>query len=187
MVDHRKRFDTWRKRLPTNTKYLVDQVLMRIVPEFESRGFVWHPDYGGGDVTQIGANEIPLQIRKGEFWPTVQIAFNNGLRPNFHLNFAVLPPICTRWKNDAYVDIQRENALVFEGPAYFALCKGRDSCQYGYHWFSLFPRRYLDSEVEILLRLLPELFDLFDRGIPKEWSRRKFGHVTEHVLLIESR
>jgi hypothetical protein len=33
---------------------------------------------------------------------------------------------------------------------------------------------------------LPELFDLFSRGIPDEWFRRKFGHVTEHVLVLES-
>lgn len=37
-VDHRKRFERWRSKLPTNTAYLVDRVLACIVPEFEAKG-----------------------------------------------------------------------------------------------------------------------------------------------------
>ena len=190
MTDHRKRFERWRARLPDKTAYLVDKVLARIVPEFESRGFVWYPDYAGGDSTQIGANDIPLQRRSGRLWPTVQILFDKRFRPSFNISFAALPPICKRWKVDRYVDIPREEALVFEGPAHFALCQGRKrnyDCQYGYHWFALSPRRYLDSEVEHLRSLLPGLCDLFDSGIPDDWAGRKFGYVTKHILLLESR
>lgn len=188
MADHRKRFEKWRQRLPKKTAYVVDEVVTRIVPQFESRGFVWYADYAGGDPTQIGANEIPLQRREGALWPTVQISFDKHLRPSFHLSFAVLPNICKRWKNDAYVDIPREKALVFEGPAYFGLCKRpHGSTDFGYHWFSLLPRKYLSMEVEALLDLLPELFDIFDKGIPEAWFKQKFGHVSDHVLLMETR
>lgn len=188
MADHRKRFERWYKGLPKNTAYLVDQVLSRVVPEFERRDFVWHPDFAGGDATQIGANDIPLQRRRGEVWPTVQILFDKRRRPSFGMSFSALPSICKRWKKDAYIDIPREIALVFEGPVTFALCKGPNgTCQYGYRWFSVFPRRCIDSEIERFLALLPEVFHLFDEGIPADWLQRKFGHVTEHVLLVDSR
>ena len=186
LADHRKRFERWRAKLPKNTAYLVDQVLTRIVPEFEARGFVWHPDFAGGDPTQIGANEISLQRRSGENWPTVQIPFDKRFWPNFHVDFAVLPPICKRWTTGGYVDIPREKAIVVEAPASFALCKGRKrnfDCQYGYNWFALFPRRYLDGEIAHLRALLPEVFDLFDRGIPKDWLKHKYGYVTKHILV----
>jgi len=189
--DHRKRFEHWRRKLPKNTAYLVEQVLMRGVPEFEARGFIWYADYAAGDSTQIGANEIPLQLRSGKDWPTVQFLFDKRLRPSFNLNFAALPPICKRWLPDgSIIDIPREKALVFEGPAYFALCKGRGrdyDCQFGYYGFSLLPKRRIDSEIMILLSLLPELFELFDRGIPDMWLRQEFGYVAKHILVLGSR
>src|SRR5204862_3202960 len=97
MGDHRRRFERWRKKLPHNTAYLVDQVLARIVPAFQARGFVWYPDYGGGDSTQIGANTIPLQRRASGDWPTVHIRFHRRFCPLFVLDFGALPPVCKRW------------------------------------------------------------------------------------------
>lgn len=191
MADHRKRFERWRKRLPKNTAYFVDQVLTRVVPEFEARGFVWYPDYAGGDSMQIGANEIPLQRRSGEKWPTVQIQFDKRFRPSLALNFSTLPANCMRLTMDGeMVNIPRENALVFEGDAYFALSKGgrhNYHSNFGYSWFSMFPRQRLNKEIESLLVLLPYLFDLFDKGIPEDWLGKKFGFVSEHVFVMGSR
>lgn len=191
MADHRKRFERWRKKLPKNTAYFVDQVLTRIVPEFEARGFVWYPDYAGGDAMQIGANCIPLQRRSGNEWPTVQIHFDKRFRPFLGLDFAKLPPVCTRWTMDGeIIKINREIALVFEGAAYFALSKGRGRdyhCNFGYIWFSLFPRRRIDKEIGTLLALLPELFELFDQGIPEAWLRQNNGFVSKHVFAMGAR
>jgi len=190
LADHPKRFERWRTKLPKNTAYLVEQVLRRIVPEFEAKGFVWYPDFAGGDTTQIGANDIPLQRRSDKEWPTVQIMFDKRFRPSFGVDFAALPPICKRWTKDGYIEIPREKAIAVEGPACFALCQGRKrnyDCQYGYRWFSLFPREHLDSEIEHLRTLLPELFDLFDQGMPNDWFHRKPGRVTKHVFLVHSR
>lgn len=191
MSDHRKRFERWRRMLPKNTAYLVDQVLIRIVPEFEKRGFVWYSDYAGGDPMQIGANDIPLQRRTGNDWPTVQILFDKRFRPSFGIDFAMLPPVCKRWTLEGdVVDIPREKALVFEGTAYFSLCKGRNrdyDCNFGYQWFSLRPHRRIDSEVEILLELLPKLFDLFDHGIPESWLKQESGYVAPNVFIMGHR
>jgi hypothetical protein len=170
---------------------LVDQVLDRVVPEFEKRGFVWYPDFAGGDATQIGANDIPLQRRSGKDWPTVQIMFNKRLRPGLSVDFAALPPVCVRWLvKGGVINIDRKAALVFEGPAYFALCKGRRrnyDCNFGYYWFSLFPHRRINREIASLLALLSHLFDLFDKGIPEAWLTKKSGYVTKHVFVMGSR
>jgi hypothetical protein len=161
-------------------------VLGQVVPEFEAKGFAWYPDYAGGDSTQIGANEIPLQRRSGGVWPTVQIPFDKRFGPNFHVDFAALPPICKQWTSAGYIDIPREKAIVVNAPASFALCKGRErnfDCQYGYNWFTLFPRRHLNAEIECLQGLLPTLFELFDRGIPETWYKHEYGYVTKHILV----
>jgi hypothetical protein len=36
------------------------------------------------------------------------------------------------------------------------------------------------------LELLPELFDIFERGIPAAWLEHGFGYITPHVMLIHS-
>lgn len=201
-MDHKKRFDGWLRRMPPKTQYLVDQVLARIVPEFEKHGFVWYPDFAGNDPQEIGANEIPLQRRAGEAWPTVQIDFPRG-RAYFRINFSALPEIC---RNPVRNAIPREQAIVTYGPAYFDLRRGiwddhRDS-EYGFNSISLLQptplmlfrllryqfnwRKFLDSEVDATLALLPVLFDLFDRGIPQEWIDHDFGRITPNVMLIHS-
>lgn len=78
-MDHKKRFENWRRRMPLKTQYLVNQVVARILPEFERQGFVWYPDFAGNNPQEIGANEIPLQRREGDEWPTVQITFLTGV------------------------------------------------------------------------------------------------------------
>ena len=130
MAGHHTRFERWRAKLPKHTRYLVDQVLTRIVPEFEARGFKWYDDFAGGDPKEIGYNEIPLQRREGEQWPTVQISFDKRRRPAFHIDFTMLPPICRRWGIDELhpwteLDVPREKAIVVYGPAYFMLCRGK--------------------------------------------------------------
>jgi hypothetical protein len=61
----------------------------------------------------------------------------------------------------------------------------RDS-KFGYECFSFFPRRRLNKEIEILEGLLPELFDLFDKGIPETWFKFESasGRITKHVQLV---
>jgi hypothetical protein len=126
MSDHRKRFERWKKKLPKSTRYLVDLVLTRIVPKFEERGFKWYPDYAGGDPTQVGANTILLQRRSGPAWPTVEIMFDKYLRPFFHVDFTMLPPMCKRLTEDGSVEsIPREKANVAQGLGCFRLCKGK--------------------------------------------------------------
>jgi hypothetical protein len=182
MANHQKRFIRWRNLLPENTNYLIDQVLLHIVPEFEKRGFIWYPDYAGGDAEEISASNIPLQNREGTDWPTVQIDFKKD-RPEFGFYFAVLPPTCQRWDGKT---IPQEKGIVMYAPVWFSLCKGKHKnldCQFGYHWFSLFPKRRLDAEIDEAISLLPVIFDLFDKGIPEEWLTHQCGMVSKHIDL----
>lgn len=204
-ADHRKRFERWRKGLPKQTAHLVEQVLTRIVPEFEARGFGWYSDYGGGDGLP---NNIPLQLRQGEEWPTVEILFAKWGRPFFQINFATLPSVCKIAGRDP---LPREKAGVVHAPAYFALRKGRGSSyqdgifgreDYLNHCMTLIMHpqilfkhakagfsapRFLDQEVSEAVTLVPILFELFENGIPAAWRERdKIGYVSKHVILLNS-
>jgi len=173
--------------LPVWTKYLVDQVLVGIVPEFEARGFVWYDDFAGGSSEETASNEIPLQRRTGDLWPTVQIRFGDRARPFFKIAFAVLPPVCR--KAFATEDVPRAKATVMYAPVHFRLCKGksgRDDDLFGYAWFSLTPRRKIDSEVREAVALLPRLFEVLDTGVPQSWLSQEMGYVEEHIMLAGS-
>lgn len=200
LTGHRKRFFGWKKRMPAKTQYLIDQVLNRVVPEFEKHGFIWYPDFADNNPQEIGANEIPLQKRQGDSWPTVQIYFvPKG--PFFRFHFSALPAFC---RNPVRNNIPRQQAIVFYGPASFELLRGASTgrqldsifgidiffflffgfsrlVRYVLNW-----RKFLDSEVDAAIALLPILFDIFDRGISQEWINHEFGKINDHVMLISS-
>ena len=185
-TDHKKRFVDWRKTLPLRTSYLVEGVLNRVVPEFETRGFVWYPDYAGGSPNSIASNTIPLQRRQGRVWPTVQLHFAERNRPRFSLHFAELPETCHGMGRLGSEPLPREEASIGCGPACFMLCKGKSTKrdgEFGSYWFSPWPRRRLDADLDEVVGLLPILFELFDRGIPEPWSASSPGHVHKHVRL----
>jgi len=185
MPDHRERFQQWRSGVGEPTRYLIDVVLERIVPEFQARRFAWYDDYAGCDPNEIAAYTIPLQRRDGEEWPTAELEFDRRGKPTFGITFGSLPPICRRLGEPT----PRTRSSVVYAPAYFLLCKGQHrnfDCRFGYRWFGVMPHRRLDAEVATALNLLPELFDLLARGIPKEWLHHEFGYVSEHVLLLGS-
>jgi hypothetical protein len=121
------------------TKYLIAQVLEKIVPRFEAEGFTWYDDYAAGDTDEIGANTIPLQIRSGSQWPTVEIHFPGRGEPCFSIYFSALPEECRRLGEEV---VPRERAIVLYAPVVFMLAKGRRrnlDAQFGYYWFSLWP------------------------------------------------
>lgn len=217
MADNHKRFERWRNKLPTHTRYLVDQVLARVVPAFEAHGFKWYDDFAGGDPKEIGYDEIPLQRREGELWPTAQIQFDKRARPAFQIIFAMLPLICRRTLGTE--EITREQAITIYAPAYFMLCRGKYKNldgEFGHAFssvnvffflpmllagmigrdishtvkdirFMISPHRFLDSEIDAVMALLPTLFDLFERGIPESWlTHDKPGYVDKHVMLLGS-
>jgi hypothetical protein len=206
LADQKRNFERWRKKLPATTQYLVEKVVARILPEFEASGFRWYADVAGGNPMRIGANEIPLQRRQGIEWPTVQLAFHQRGRPWFQIHFAALPETCRRLDGDeGHVTVRREDAIAVEAPGYFCLRRGRWSDyrdgEFGFNCLSLFPvpvgagrflryrlspESFLDSELDAALELLPMLFDIFDRGIPREWLEHDFGYITPHVMLIHS-
>jgi hypothetical protein len=164
---------------------LVDRIIDDIVRPFQARGFLWHGDYAGGDPREVAAYTIPLQQRVGDDWSTVELHLSKRARPWFSVYFAALPPTCRKLGEP----IPRERANVVYAPAYFMLCKGETrglDGQFGYHWFSLFPRSRIDAEVGKAVHLLPLVFDLFDRGIPVEWLTRDHGYVHKNVRLAGS-
>ena len=185
-------FERWRKKLPHNTAYLTDLVLSEIVPVFESKGFGRFLDYAGGSSYAVGANTIPLQRRSGQEWPTVEINFDKRKRPALGITFAMLPEICHRYLPDGKtIRIPRIEANVVEGSAFFSLCKGQGKNydgNFGAYWSGVWrSESYFQKEIGAMMVLLPWLFDLFDRGIPKTWlEASRGGYVDRHAFLNPS-
>lgn len=166
MSDQRRRFKRWHATRPKKVRYLADLILAEIVPLFERQRFVWHPDYAGGDIQQVANSCIPLQRREGDFWPTVEIAFDQRDRPAFYLNFALQPPNCRRWTRDGWADVAQSEAALVDGYAVYRV-NGTNRLgpgRFGYLYFSLSPRRRLRKDVAVLARRLPEIFRVFDSG-----------------------
>ncbi|MDZ4211148.1 MAG: hypothetical protein U1C59_05475 [Methylotenera sp.] len=145
-----------------------------------------------------------MQRREGVNWPTVEIYFFKGVwGPRFRITFSTLPEVCHSIESE---EIPREQAAAQYGTAYFFLERGvwkyQDSSVFGFDWMPLLLptpwktlqlirylfnwRKFLDSEVDAALALLPILFDIFDKGIPQEWIDHEFGQITPHVTLIHS-
>lgn len=145
-MDQSKRFVRWRKKVPANTAKLVDLVTAQIVPLFQARGIIQHPDYAGGRTLGVGAKCIPLQLRRGTEWPTVEILFDKRARPALGVTFAMLPELCFRKTGRGSIQIPRAEANVTEGPAFFSLCKGHrgyNDRNFGYYYFSFSPNKRL--------------------------------------------
>lgn len=178
------RFDKWRSKLPERTSLLVNLILDEIVPVLMEHGFERHPDYARDRVDALKPSTIALQRRSGERWPTVELQFGDQHRPQLGVYFAALPEVCHRIGVHDEADIPRLAANVVEGEAFFSLCKGRNKsfdCNFGYEFFALFWEQKIRSEVDQLRSLLPFLFDLFDAGIPGDWTGR-VGKVHQHVF-----
>jgi hypothetical protein len=190
-IDQIKRFERWRRKLPSNTAYLVNMILDEIVPLFLERGFGRYHDYAGGSTFAVGPNCIPLQRKSGNEWPTVEILFHKRQAPSFAVHFAALPEICYRWSltEHRWIEIPRTQASVVEGSTYFSLCKGLNrnfDCNFGYRWFAISPREKLSKEVEALRVLLPWLFELFEGGIPPSWLAKSSGYVDRHAYMTRA-
>lgn len=175
------RFDRWARKLPPHAALLVQLVTDEIVPEFEAHGFQRFPDYAGNSAYAIGANNIALQRRSGERWPTVEIQFDKRCRPAFNVVFSWLPAVCRRIKPSGSADVPRIEANVVEGDAFFMLNRPGSYGGFGYRHFSIFPKRKIWAEIEALKAVLPGLFERLDAGMPAEWINR-VGVVDPHAF-----
>jgi hypothetical protein len=152
-------FERWRGKQPGHTRYLADLVAERIVPAFESRGFVWHDKSTGGFVYLVRQDP--------ECWPASQIRFHDRAKPMVLLDVACLPESCRQWDGSRFAPVPREQAEIVDAPALFYLRNRRKLApnHFGYGYLSLLPRRHLRKEIETMESLLPRLFEVFDRKL----------------------
>lgn len=183
MTSQRTKFEHWSKGLPENTRYLIDLVQERILPAFLDKGFFWVDDYAEGKASEVGANEIPLQVQSSDSWPTIQIFFAPNSRPWFRLDFGLITDACYRYDGKL---LSKKKATLSYAPARFSLAKDQGSVsslftQFGYHWFSFFPKRKLSSEVESASKALGCVFEFFEKGIADPWPNIKDGYVSKNI------
>lgn len=186
MGNVKKNFERWRRKLPEDSAYLIEQVIEKVIPDFEAQGFVWYEDYAGGKFSEIGPNTIPLQRRSGEEWPTVEIRFGERGEPWFGVDFGVIQPVNQRIDGKFY---DRAHAIVCYAPVYFFLCKNDKSrggdfgVTHGWYYDN---KKKIESEIAECRKLLPIVFELFDKGIPDSWLTSNFGEVAPHIWLMGS-
>ena len=179
----KKRFERWYGKLPENSRFMVDLVREKVVPVFLARGFVWTDDYALGKSTEVGTNEIVLQLREGDGWPTVQIFFSPGGKPWFCIDFGLISDGAYRY--DGRV-VNKQEATINQASIRLSLAKTKGTVrslftQFGYHYFSFSPKKKTTAEVEYALSLLPVIFDLFENGIPNEWKNIKNAYASQNV------
>lgn len=207
-MNHRERFERWQRNAPKHTSYLAKRVMELVVPEFERDGFMWCSTSADGILSSTYSSSIPLQKKEGDCWPTVLLSFDRRHRPFFQVWLSVLPEKCKEPTPGAMVEVDRLAAHVTDGPVVLDLRKGRFSDYrdglFGFHSVAYFisnpllfvprywrflvdPDRYLDLQVDELFSLLPELFELFERGFPKEWCfAEQTSYVSKHFMLMSS-
>lgn len=153
-----RRFERWRRTLPKHTRYLTDLVADRLLPQFESRGFIWHD--------KATAGFVYLVKPEGNYWPAVQMRFHKRAHPMLLLDVACLPSSCRRWDGRAFVPVDRKDADIVDAPVVFSLRNTRRLAPdfFGYRYASLLPSRHLRKEISTVESLLPRLFVAFERG-----------------------
>ncbi len=186
MPGQKMRFETWRARLKKHGGFLVGRVMDVIVPEFERHGFIWHSDYAANSVQQVSRSTLPLQMRQGIEWPTVEIQFDPRHGRNFSILFASLPLECREGGRKL---IAREKAVVVNAPVWFLLCKGRNRSyegQFGVGRFSLRPHACMEREVQEAFSLLSVIFAHFEKRDEQHWLNQPFGYIDKNTLLVSS-
>lgn len=198
-----ERFKRWVKRQRSNKKqYLAQKVIDWLLPEFYGQKFISHPEFTSQHSRLVGVNEIILQRREGEFWPTVHIYFFTGAGGHrFRICFSILPSICT---DENGFPIPRNTAPAQYGLGYYFLIRpkkyGVAPSEFGFNWLSLIPFRlrnisnlicynlnwkaFLDSEVRAAKDLLPALFDLFNNGTLIDIAKSTYRKVPDYVQPI---
>lgn len=184
MVTSKAKFERWSQGLSASSQYLIVLVEKRILPVFFDKGFVWVEDYAEGKSSEVGANEIPLQIQSGDLWPTVQISFSPQGKPWFVIRFGFIPDNCYRWNGELLT--QKQTTLSY-APASFNLAKDQGSVsslymQFGYHWFSFFPKKTLLCEVEYAYNRLNFIFEFFKNGVADPYPEIKGGYASKNIF-----
>ncbi len=186
--DQISRFNRWCEQLPIRTAQLVQRVVDKVVPIYESAGFQRYKDYAGADPRFIGASSIGIQRRQGTNWPTVEIQFDRKNRPSFNIIFAALPEKCNRrTKGGSILKISRLDANVVEGDASFSICKGYRKnldCTFGITGFSLFIDNRINHDFSLAVSGSKYLVKLFELGLPDHWLDAPSGYVSDLVFKL---
>jgi hypothetical protein len=182
-----RRFEAWQARAKPHVAFLTEQFITSVVPLFVDAGFQRFADYAGNDTYAVGSNCLPLQCRDGESWPTIECQFDRGGAPSVGIYLSRLPKDCFRFKNGEYYSIPRNLANVREGGECYMLCKdglGQGAGQFGYRFFSFWPRRKLVSEVEAVVRLIPKVLDFFDEKLDRPRQNDAGGIVNQNFFRL---
>lgn len=185
MVSQRKKFDRWSTTVPATTQCLIQLVRDEVVPQITQYGFDWIADYAEGKAGQVGANVIPLQIRAGDAWPTVEIFFSPKGRPWFRIQFGW---VCDGFKRHDESVLTRQQATLTDAPIRYILAKDQGAVsslftQFGYNWWVPFPRKKLTSEVNYANRVLSCAIEMLREPMPPAPKGASDGYISKNIYM----
>ena len=152
---HKKKFARWKSNLPEKTRWLVEAVEEKLIPEFEARGFVWSNNFfQREDETVVQPFTLPF-IRRGEgFQDSLVINFEKHKSPRFGISFR-------RWTS---VEMQQDQMWF----PHYLTWKKSEKAQYksfGLGALDLFAdKSRCEAVVDQVIALLPQVDACMEQG-----------------------
>ncbi len=164
---HKRIFERWRRRLPSNRRLLIDTVVERLVPVLESQGFAWVNSIHHGDAGEVDrCDQIPMRREAEGYYDFINIGFKKN-RITFSVSFR-------RWTNEE----ASHNGGWFPHFLTRWNSEGWRAKEFGFSSFDPFVNQVrCNKVVNKVISLLPQMDECFETG-------RVGKNVTESVRVI---
>lgn len=83
---HRKRLKRWRNLCPKETRFLIDQVEVHLIPKLEAKGFSRVDYFSSSPEFEVPASEIELERVRGDTVDSISFNFEKYLTPRFQVH-----------------------------------------------------------------------------------------------------
>jgi hypothetical protein len=146
---HRGRFKRWFNLQPPKSKYLIDQIVDRLVPIIEQRGFLWQDLFNFADDEPVFAYCLNFRRENRPLRESIDFTFNNSGWPYVS---------CDLHRVDESGKWYRADVVRWQTDYYRAK-------HFGIFWRSI-DRRYarLARDVDWLIAIVPQMIAYIDRG-----------------------
>lgn len=157
--NHRARLKRWMNFKPPKGRYLIDQVVDRLVTELERHGFLWQEVYLDDPESPVVAHSIKLKRPNRPTREAINIDFGHR---------TATYALCDLNRLDESGKWDQVHVVRYQGDAYRAT-------QFGILWYSIDRRlSRLAKDVDWLISIVPQMIAFIDHGEIGPNIRRRF-------------